>query len=101
MKDTNYSPAPIEVDRISLSDEILALTEKLAENNHDLWAQKRLAEGWKYGPIANGSLKETPFLVPYSCLSEMEKGLDRQMVLSVLKATIALGFSIESRECDR
>lgn len=33
-----YKPRPIDTSNIELPDEIVQLTEQLAENNHDLWA---------------------------------------------------------------
>jgi hypothetical protein len=45
----SYEPRPIDTAGVELSREILELTELLARNNHDIWAQKRLAEGWTCG----------------------------------------------------
>ena len=69
----SYQPRPIDVGHIELTPEILALTERLAENAHDLWGEKRLAEGWTLGPKKDGDLKQTPLLVPYADLPESEK----------------------------
>src|SRR5437763_29645 len=45
-----YDPKPIDNSRIELSAELKQLVERLAANNHDLWASRRISEGWKYGP---------------------------------------------------
>jgi hypothetical protein len=45
----SYEPQPIDTSGVDLSQEILELTELLASNNHDIGAQKRLAEGWTCG----------------------------------------------------
>jgi hypothetical protein len=45
-----YEPRPIDPSRVKLTDDILELTELLARNAHDIWARRRLAEGWRYGP---------------------------------------------------
>lgn len=34
----NYNPKPIDTSDITLPEELLALTEKIAENVHDVWA---------------------------------------------------------------
>lgn len=44
-----YTPKPIDTKSITLPEELLALTEKIAENVHDVWAQGRISEGWTYG----------------------------------------------------
>jgi len=91
----SYDPRPIETSHVRLSSEILAPTERLAENAHDIWAAKRLAEGWRLGPRKDGDLKLTPLLVAYSDLPESEKQYDRDLALSSLKAILALGYRIE------
>ena len=44
-----YKPIPISTLAVSLPPDLLDLTERLAENAHDLWAKQRMAEGWRYG----------------------------------------------------
>jgi len=78
-----------------MSQEVLQLTERLAENAHDIWAAKRLAEGWNFGPKKDGDRKQTPLLVPYSALPESEKQYDRDLAMATLKAVLALGYRIE------
>ena len=90
----SYKPQPIDTASVQLSDEIIELTEKLAENTHDNWARQRVADGWKYGPERNDQSKEHPCLVRYSDLLESEKEYDRQAALETLKAIIALGYEI-------
>lgn len=90
-----YKPSPIDTSNVELTPEVLQLTERLAENAHDLWASKRLAEGWTLGPKKDGDLKQTPLLVPYSGLPESEKQYDRDLSLSTLKSILALGYRIE------
>ena len=90
-----YKPKPINISGIDLPAELAALTEKLAEHVHDLWASKRLAEGWKYGPQRDDNTLETPNLMPYNLLPEEEKEYDRETALGTLKAIIALGYRIE------
>jgi len=89
-----YKPQTIDTSQIELSTELQELIERLAENNHDHWARKRIQEGWRYGPERNDNYKEHPDLVPYVELSESEKAYDRTTVIEVLKAIIALGYDI-------
>jgi len=91
-----YKPQPIETSGVALPEDLHQLTELLAQNNHDLWAQKRIAEGWTYGPERNDKEKKHPDLVPYSKLPESEKEYDRQTVMETLKAIITLGYRIEN-----
>ena len=77
-----------------LPDDLIALTEQIAENVHDIWAQGRIAEGWTYGPTKDESKKTTPCLVPYSELSESEKEYDRNTAMETIKLIVALGYKI-------
>ncbi|MCA9122280.1 MAG: protein kinase [Planctomycetaceae bacterium] len=90
-----YTPQPIDVTQINLPDSLRALTEQLAENSHDIWAQQRIAENWEYGDVRNDTLKTHPDLVPYGGLAENEKEYDRRSVISTLKAMLALGYEIQ------
>jgi hypothetical protein len=90
----NYHPHPIDTSSIVLSPDLLGLTERLAENTHEVWAEQRMADGWKYGPRRDDVAREHPGLVPYDRLVESEKQYDRNTVVETLKAIIALGFHI-------
>lgn len=89
-----YSPAPIDTSRHPLPEDLIVLTERLAESTHDIWAQQRLKEGWTYGPKRDDSAKTHPGLVPYAELSESEKDYDRNTATQTLRAILALGYSI-------
>lgn len=93
-----YRPNPIDTSDIVLPESLLALTEKIAENVHDVWALGRIAEGWVYGEKKNAELKVTPLLVPYSELDESEKEYDRRTALESLKLIVKLGYSISAPE---
>jgi ryanodine receptor 2 len=80
-----------------LSDELLALTEKLAENTHDVWAKGRIEQGWKYGKTRDDDNKLHPCLIPYSELPESEKEYDRNTALETIKLIYKLGYFGESK----
>lgn len=90
-----YTPNPIDTTNIKLPEELLALTEKIAENVHENWSVGRISQGWTYGEKRDDIKKETPCLVPYSELPESEKEYDRKTALETLKLIIALGYKIE------
>ena len=74
----------------------MALTEKLAENTHDVWAKGRIEQGWKYGKIRDDNNKLHPCLIPYSELPESEKEYDRNTALETIKLIQKLGYFIGS-----
>ena len=90
-----YSPQPIDTSAISLNADLRQLQELLARNAHEVWAQQRIAEGWKYGHLRNDINKEHPCLVPYENLPESEKEYDREMALQTLKVILSLGYKVE------
>lgn len=89
-----YLPEPIDTSAVSLDRELTRLAELLAKNAHDVWAQERLAQGWKYGPCRRDDTKEHPCLIPYEQLPEAEKVYDRNTAMETLKAVCALGYTI-------
>lgn len=90
-----YEPKPIDTSEVQLNGEIVELTERLAENAHEVWAKQRMADGWRYGRRRDETKKEHPSLVPYEELSEAEKEYDRKTAIETLKAMLALGYRIE------
>jgi hypothetical protein len=89
-----YRPRPISTVGVKLRDDILELTELLAQNAHEVWAQARLAEGWKYGPQRDDVAKHHPCLVSYENLPESEKQYDRNAAMETIKAILSLGYHI-------
>ena len=90
-----YEPKPITTAHIKLPDELQDLIEKLAENNHDIWAQQRIKDGWTYGPNRDDEHKKHPDLVPYSELDEGEKVYDRKTAIETIKVILSLGFVVK------
>lgn len=89
-----YTPEPVDTSKITLPEELLALTEKIAENVHENWSVGRIRDGWVYGKVRDDEKKTTPCLVPYGELSEEEKEYDRNTALETLKLIVALGYKI-------
>lgn len=96
-----YNPKPIDTSDIELPGELLALTEQIAENVHDVWAASRISEGWTYGTSKDVEQKKTPLLVPYNELPESEKDYDRNTALETLKLIIKLGYNISTSSANR
>ena len=90
-----YEPAPADLSDIELDASLLELTEHIAKNVHENWAQGRLDEGWVYGLERDDAKKQTPCLVPYEELPENEKEFDRRTAMQTLKLIVSLGYKIE------
>ena len=90
----DYDPQPINLDDISLTDDLLELREAIAENAHDVWATARRKEGWTFGTERDDANKKHPDLIPYSSLPDSEKEYDRLMALDTIKLVKKLGFEI-------
>jgi len=90
-----YKPKAVDTSDVILSNDLLDLTERIAENVHEVWAEGRIREGWTYGPVRNDEKKETPCLVPYKDLPESEKEYDRNTALETVKLIVKLGYRIQ------
>lgn len=84
----------IDTSSIFLTADIVSIRERLAKHSHDVWAKQRRSEGWSYGPQRNDKKKEHPDLVPYESLAESEKEYDRKAAMEILRAIVALGYSV-------
>lgn len=93
-----YHPKPADTSDIVLPEELGPLTEKLAENVHEIWSSRRIAEGWQYGDERNDAERTTPCLVNYTDLPETEKDYDRATATETLKLILKLGYRIERNE---
>ena len=92
-----YIPKPIDTTDVVLSEDLLELSEKLAEQVHEIWSEGRIEEGWTYGEERNDKSKQTPCLVPYSELPESEKAYDRRTAYATLKFIVKLGYEIKRK----
>lgn len=90
----NYIPRPVDLTDVELPEEILALTEYIAENAHEEWSKKRLEEGWVYGIKADKKNLVSPDLIPYCELLDKEKQYDRNMAMDTLRLLYKMGYVI-------
>ena len=96
-RENMYEPKPIDTKDIKLSEELLELTEKLAEQVHEIWALGRVKDGWTFGEKRDDFKKQTPCLVPYENLPESEKEYDRNTALETIKLMLQLGYEIKKK----
>lgn len=95
---STYTPKPIDLSDVELTEDLNDLREAIAENAHDVWAVERMAQGWTYGPQRDDIKKHTPCMVAYSQLPESEKKFDRDMAMNTLKLVRKLGYDLVKRE---
>ena len=98
MNSNDYKPEPIDTSDVVLPDSLKPLLEAMAKNVHEVWAQTRIRQGWKYGPCRDDSKKMHPMLVAYEDLPDQEKEYDRNTSIETLKLIIKLGFTISDKQ---
>lgn len=89
-----YMPQPVDTASVELPSELMPLTEQMARNVHEVWAQTRISQGWTYGPVRDDERKQHPCLVPYEDLPESEKVYDRNTAMETLRLILKLGFRV-------
>ncbi len=95
MEMNKYIPSPIDTSDIQLPEELTPLIEVMAKNVHDIWAQSRISQGWKFGEQRDDRNFLHPCLVSYEELPEIEKAYDRNTAVSTLKLICKLGYKIQ------
>ena len=88
-------PSPINIDDVVLPEKIENLTEYIAENAHEEWAEHRIREGWTFAHETNNALKQSCELVPYCELIDSEKECNRKIAKDTLKLLYKLGYKIQ------
>ncbi len=94
MKTEKYIPQPIDTTGVKLPEELEQLVEQISKNVHEVWAETRIKQGWRYGDQRDDELKTHPCLVPYEQLPESEREYDRNTSVSTLKLIMKLGFKL-------
>ena len=94
----DYIPEPMDLSSVDLPESLIQLSERIAENVHEVWAKARMDEGWTYGGKRDDIHKKHPCLVPYDELPEEEKEYDRNTAMHTIKMVKKLGFRIEKED---
>lgn len=94
----DYIPEPMDLSLVDLPESLIQLSERIAENVHEVWAKARIDEGWTYGEKRDNIHKKHPCLVPYDELPEEEKEYDRNTAMNTIKMVKKLGFRIEKED---
>lgn len=68
------------------------------EQSHENWLKRKLAEGWRYGPVKNAEIKEHPCVAFYRDLPRAQRVKD-EIFVSVARAVAhALNIAMYSPE---
>ena len=94
----DYIPEPMDLSSVDLPESLIQLSERIAENVHEVWAKARMDEGWTYGEKRDDIHKKHPCLVPYDELPEEEKEYERNTAMNTIKMVKKLGFRIEKED---
>uniref|UniRef100_UPI0003C8C47D Putative ryanodine receptor n=1 Tax=Bacteroides thetaiotaomicron (strain ATCC 29148 / DSM 2079 / JCM 5827 / CCUG 10774 / NCTC 10582 / VPI-5482 / E50) TaxID=226186 RepID=UPI0003C8C47D len=94
----DYIPEPMDLSLVDLPESLIQLSERIAENVHEVWAKAAIDEGWTYGEKRDDIHKKHPCLVPYDELPEEEKEYDRNTAMNTIKMVKKLGFRIEKED---
>jgi hypothetical protein len=68
--------------------------EVMAEMEHARWNDERLLDGWKWGERRDVAKKTSPYLVPWSELSDNVKELDRRTVRKIPEFLAKVGLEV-------
>ena len=55
----DYTPEPMDLSSVDLPESLIQLSERIAENVHEVWAKARMDEGWTYGGKRDDIHKKT------------------------------------------
>nr|XP_055028049.1 ryanodine receptor 2 [Misgurnus anguillicaudatus] len=93
-----YKPAPVDQSHVVLTAAQEELADKLAENQHNIWAREMIRQGWSYGPQQDVKCKRSIQLVPFSLLDKKSKQGGRDAMRDALGTLLGFGYTIEPLE---
>lgn len=69
-------------------------TSYLAEREHERWFEERKHAGWRYGLARDATGKTSPYLLPWSALTEEIREDNRELVRRIPRLLDGAGFDI-------
>nr|XP_032804165.1 ryanodine receptor 2-like isoform X12 [Petromyzon marinus] len=94
LKQSAFTPVPVDTSQIALLPHLERVRNKLAENIHELWAMNKIEMGWTYGTVRDDNKRQHPCLVDFHKLPEQERNYNLQMSSETLKTLLALGCHV-------
>jgi hypothetical protein len=68
----------------------------MARMEHDSWCQRKMEQGWRYGPEKDPARKTNPSLISWDELPEVEKEKNKAYIRDLPRLLARAGFQIES-----
>ena len=88
-----YAPQVPSAEAMARAADVMRdAVEAIAGLNHDVWAARRIAEGWRYGAQRDDAAKQHPDLVAYEHLPDAEKAYDRATAKVVVAELLRRGL---------
>ena len=86
-----WQPTPLNLDGVRLSQDVLAISERLAENSHDVWAVGKFKQ-------FEGTTNTHPDLIPYDSMTDAQKEYDRKASTDTLKFLTLCGYNFVKKQ---
>ncbi|KAI3389454.1 hypothetical protein SNEBB_011471 [Seison nebaliae] len=86
---------PINVENISLTSSMSHIVTIFGQQQHDIWCQVQMENGWNFGDILNETERQHPNLVHYNRLNEKIRNDYEYIALLGLKVMMKIGWRLE------
>jgi ryanodine receptor 2 len=80
-----YVPQIVDISRTILPHFAMDIHQRLAENMHELWAQRKIELGWSFGDVRSETQRTHPCLNSFDRLPGAEKAYNTNLAIDTMK----------------
>ena len=96
MQGAMFDPQPYDLSSVTLPLAMQQIAEQVTHNNHEVWAEHQIEQGWIWGNSYDAEEKFHPCILPYHCLTASQRAANSIAAIDILKNILALEYQIDS-----
>ena len=96
MQGAMFDPQPYNLSSVTLPLVMQEIAEQVTHNNHEVWAEYHIEQGWIWGSCYDAEKKLHPCILPYHSLTDAQRATNSIATIDILKIIMALEYQLDS-----